>query len=177
MLEADTEDTASVSSSSSSDETILSEQDDVYRFTKFKFLPIPPGSGVKPKPRSGHRICYFNGKIYSFGGYNPAIELGDPEMDEVWEESKPLLKELWELNLCTGRWRKCEMAGTVPEQLASHTAVMHPLKPGLMLIYGGTGAPFGITTSNTMVTCNLDTQHFGSVTRLPSIGQHSGFSL
>ena len=59
MLEADTEDTASVSStsfSSSSDETIQSEQDDVYRFTKFKFLPIPPGSGVKPKPRSGHRI-------------------------------------------------------------------------------------------------------------------------
>ena len=84
-------------------------------------------------------------------------------MDEVWEESKPLLKELWELNLSTGRWRKCEMKGIVPEQLASHTAVMHPLQPGLMLIYGGTGAPFGITTSNTMVTCNLDTQHFRSV--------------
>ena len=92
-----------------------------------------------------------------------AIEPGDPEMDEVWEQSKPLLKELWELNLSTGRWRKCEMKGIVPEQLASHTAVMHPLQPGLMLIYGGTGAPFGITTSNTMVTCDLDTQHFRSV--------------
>ena len=44
----------------------------------------------------------------------------------------------------------------------SHTAVMHPLQPGLMLIYGGTGAPFGITTSNTIVTCNLDTQYFRS---------------
>ena len=167
MLEADTEETDSVSSLSSEDtlqseEEEVEEEDDVYRFTKFKFLPLPPGSGVKPKPRSGHRIVYYNGRVYSFGGYNPAIELDDPEMDEVWEESKPLLKELWELNLCTGRWRKCEMAGTVPEQLASHTAVMHPLKPGLMLIYGGTGAPFGITTSNTMVTCNLDTQHFRS---------------
>ena len=74
MLEADIEDiedTASVSSFSSSDDTIQSEHDDVYRFTKFKFLPIPPGSGVKPKPRSGHRIVNYNGKIYSFGGYNP----------------------------------------------------------------------------------------------------------
>ena len=163
MLEAENEDTASVSSSSS-DATLQSEpeQDNVYRFTKFKFLPLPPGLGVKPKPRSGHRIVYYNGKIYSFGGYNPAIEPGDPEMDEEWEESKPLLKELWELNLSTGRWRKCQMAGIVPEQLASHTAVMHPLQPGLMLIYGGTGAPFGITTSNTIVTCNLDTQYFRS---------------
>ena len=32
---------------------------------------------------------------------------------------------------------------------ASHTAVAHPCIPGVMLVYGGTGAPFGLTTSNT----------------------------
>ena len=167
MLEAEsTEETDSDSSFSSEDTTLQSEEEeeDVYRFTKFKFLPLPPDTtGVKPKPRSGHRIVYYNGRVYSFGGYNPAIDPADPEMDAVWEESRPLLKELWELNLCTGRWRKCQMAGAVPDQLASHTAVMHPLKPGLMLIYGGTGAPFGITTSNTMVACDLDTQHFSQL--------------
>lgn len=115
---------------------------------------------MEPKPRSGHRIVYYNGKIYSFGGYNPAVELNDPEMDELWPDSKPLFKELWELNLSTGRWTKCEMKGEVPEQLASHTAVMHPLEPGVMLIYGGTGAPFGITTSNTIVTCHLESRQF-----------------
>ena len=60
------------------------------------------------------------------------------------------ISQLWELNLSTAVWTKCEMKGEIPEQLASHTAVRHPLQPDTMLVYGGTGAPFGFTTSNTV---------------------------
>ena len=55
------------------------------------------------------------------------------------------------------------MRGEVPEQLASHTAIIHPGHPATMIIYGGTGAPFGLTTSNTVVTCDLDTQTFSQL--------------
>ena len=140
-----------------------SDSKSIYRFRLFHFQEIGCCTGEgRPKPRSGHRIVQYKGRIYSFGGYNPAIELNDPDLldDEYWIESKPLFKELWELNLTTGRWTKCVMKGDIPEQLASHTAVCHPLNPGVMLIYGGTGAPFGVTTSNTVVSCHLDTQQF-----------------
>ena len=32
-----------------------------------------------------------------------------------------------------------------------------------MLVYGGTGAPFGLTTSNTVVACQLETQQFSKL--------------
>ena len=136
-----------------------------YTFCKFKFQEIIPTSDIKPKPRSGHRIVHYKGRIFSFGGYNPSIDQHDPDMaeDEVWAESRPLFKELWELNLSTRVWTRCCMRGEVPEQLASHTAVTHPAHPGTMLIYGGTGAPFGLTTSNTVVACSLDTQTFSQL--------------
>lgn len=147
---------------------------DLYRFQIYQFKEVGPIVGRSPKPRSGHRIVYYKGKIYSFGGFNPAIDENDPEMvgDVFWQESKPLFKELWCLNLNTRRWTKCEMKGDIPEQLASHTAVAHPTHPGLMLVYGGTGAPFGLTTSNTVVACQLDTQQFIKLATDPGGGGH-----
>jgi hypothetical protein len=137
----------------------------MYRFRLFHFTEVGPVVGPSPKPRSGHRIVHHKGKIYSFGGFNPAVDGADPDLegDAYWQESKPLFKELWELNLTTRRWTKSLMKGDIPEQLASHTAVAHPLLPGVMLVYGGTGAPFGLTTSNTVVACQLETQHFSKV--------------
>jgi len=164
-------DQVSTSSSdfSSEEESLSSDKhfhtEPLYKFKLFNFKEIGPFRGTKPKPRSGHRIVHYKGRIYSFGGYNPSIELEDPDLidDEYWHDSKPLFKELWELNLTTAQWRKCVMKGDIPEQLASHTAVTHPLDPGVMLIYGGTGAPFGLTTSNTVIACHLDTQEFKEV--------------
>ena len=161
-------------SSSSSVSTALDALEDLdlylpktqtFTFSKYSFKEIVPNSDVKPKPRSGHRIVHYRGRIYSFGGYNPSIDSNDPDMeaDQFWAESKPLFKELWELNLSTREWTKCVMRGEVPEQLASHTAVIHPGHLATMLIYGGTGAPFGLTTSNTVVTCDLDTQTFSQL--------------
>jgi len=137
----------------------------IYKFKPYIFQESRPRPGPCPKPRSGHRIVYFNGKIYSFGGFNPAIETHDPAMadDIFWHESRPLFKELWCYNLSSRRWVKCAMKGDIPEQLASHTAVLHPAHRGVMLVYGGTGAPFGLTTSNTVVSCNLSTHDFQPV--------------
>ena len=39
---------------------------------------VGPIEGPSPKPRSGHRIVYHKGKIYSFGGFNPAVDGADP---------------------------------------------------------------------------------------------------
>jgi len=162
------------SHSTSDDSDSHDESQYQYTFKLFQFQEIKCCTGEgRPKPRSGHRIVQYKGRIYSFGGYNPAVELDDPDLldDEYWVESKPLFKELWELNLTTGRWTKCEMKGDIPEQLASHTAVCHPLDPGVMLIYGGTGAPFGLTTSNTVVSCHLQTQQFKKLVTQDGEGQ------
>jgi len=141
------------------------KDESMYTFHLFQFKEVGPIEGPSPKPRSGHRIVYHKGKIYSFGGFNPAVDGADPDLegDEYWQDSKPLFKELWELNLTTRRWTKSQMKGDIPEQLASHTAVAHPCHPGVMLVYGGTGAPFGLTTSNTVVACQLETQQFSKL--------------
>ena len=172
--ESDTDTSSSTLSSFSSVSTTRDALEDLdlhipktrtFTFSKYTFQEIVPSSDMKPKPRSGHRIVHYKGRIYSFGGYNPLIDGNDPDMaaDQFWAESKPLFKELWELNLSTREWTKCEMRGEVPEQLASHTAINHPGQPSTMIIYGGTGAPFGLTTSNTVVTCDLDTQTFSQL--------------
>jgi len=120
----------------------------------------------RPKARSGHRIVYHQGRIYTFGGYNPAVPEDDPDMveDPFWLQSNPLFKELWEFNLSTRLWRKSEICGDAPDQLASHTAAIHPAMRGCMVLYGGTGSPFGTATSSTVIVCNLKT---GTFTRMP----------
>ena len=44
------------------------------------------------------------------------------------------------------------MSGEVPNQLASHTTVIHN---NHMLLYGGTATPFGTTTSTKVFSMNL----------------------
>ena len=54
-----------------------------------------------PRARSGHRIVYYNGQIYTFGGYNPESEALDEH----------LFKELWKFNLITKEWKKIAITG------------------------------------------------------------------
>ena len=113
-------------------------------------IPETPMHGRHiPKPRSGHRIVNYRGNIFSFGGYNPSVADDDEDMkdDPHWATSKPLFKELWCYNPSTRRWKKLSMTAPVPDQLASHTAVAYEDK---MLVYGGTGSPFGQSISNTV---------------------------
>ena len=103
-----------------------------------------------PRERSGHRIIYHEGSIYAFGGYNPSLE-DDPAMqtDPSWANSKPLFKELWKFNTYTSKWSKMPMHGVVPSQLASHTATLLDIRGQTpkMMVYGGTGTPYGVITS------------------------------
>lgn len=146
----------------------------IYKFQTFRIEELEPKSGSPiPKARSGHRIASYNGKIYSFGGYNPKIDIGDEEMleDPFWEESCPLFKELWEFNISSCTWRKISLEGSIPDQLASHTSVFHPVYRDCLLIYGGTGNPFGSVTSTAIHACNVNTGKFTKLNTLPSQGE------
>lgn len=75
----------------------------MYAFKPFVFIQQISMSENKPRARSGHRIVCDEKYLYSYGGYNPRIPEDDPVLakDEVWNESKPLFKELWRFNLTT----------------------------------------------------------------------------
>jgi hypothetical protein len=49
-----------------------------------------------PSERSGHRMTYYDGCLYVFGGYNPTTKADDPTLsaDPYWKESKPLFKQV-----------------------------------------------------------------------------------
>ena len=60
-------------------------------------VPETDHSGKRhPKARSGHRIVYYNGCIYAFGGYNPNVSISDHDLidDPYWKDSRPLFKEV-----------------------------------------------------------------------------------
>lgn len=108
-----------------------------------------------PKPRSGHRIvCDHTGNIYSIGGYNPSLDSDEEGMDEEWVNSRPLFKELWKYCPTTKTWCQKRTTGGIPEHLASHSAVFFD---GNLIVFGGTGVPFGSTSSNEVYSCNLNT--------------------
>ena len=91
-----------------------------YVFRKLKIQEIQAVDRV-PKPRAGHIIVAHNGRVYSWGGLNQDIDENDPELsnDPAWQVSKPLFRELWELNLSTRTWTKCNTSGEVPDHHAS----------------------------------------------------------
>ncbi|GIY73673.1 kelch domain-containing protein 10 [Caerostris darwini] len=99
-----------------------------------------------PEPRSGHRIVVLDGNVYTFGGYTPIAEGGSV--------NHLLFKQLWRYNVAARCWKLLESTGEIPEELASHSAA---LLGSYMLVYGGTGLPFGETSSNSVHICNLNT--------------------
>lgn len=106
-----------------------------------------------PQPRSGHRIvCDYVGNVYSIGGYNPNLDID--EVDEEWVNSRPLFKELWKYCPTTKIWSQKRTTGGIPEHLASHSAVFFD---GNLIVFGGTGVPFGVTSSNVFYYCDLNT--------------------
>ncbi|KAJ4427110.1 hypothetical protein ANN_24725 [Periplaneta americana] len=129
----------------------------MYTFRPFVFIKIVPklleGLPNAPKARSGHRVVCDDKNLYSFGGYNPSIH-NDPDIrdDPVWLESRPLFKELWKYNFASKMWKRVACKGSIPNELASNAVI---LKGGTMMIFGGTGYPFGTTCSNQLYVCNL----------------------
>lgn len=135
-----------------------SDKKAIYVFKPFIFIqrhPREPKQATRtPRPRSGHRIACDEGNLYSFGGYNPYIPEDDVEMrnDPVWLHTEPLFQELWKFNLCTCKWTSLLSGEHMPRELASNALV---LKGATLMVYGGTGVPFGTNCSNQLYVCNL----------------------
>ncbi|XP_071960810.1 kelch domain-containing protein 10-like [Antedon mediterranea] len=110
-------------------------------------------SGKKPCARSGHRCVADKTRLYVFGGYNPNIETLKRYYDDFNAEDIetiiPLFDELWEFNFATSRWKKMSTSGPMPTELASMAMI---LVGSTVIVYGGTGYPFGITSSNKIYT-------------------------
>lgn len=127
----------------------------MYTFKPFVFMNHNAKSHEKPKARSGHRIVCDEYNLYSYGGFNPSITDDDPYMqnDNTWMESKPLFKELWKFSLSTQQWKRLPGQERMPNELASNAVV---LKGSTLMVYGGTGVPFGESCSNQLYRCNVN---------------------
>lgn len=127
----------------------------VYAFRPFEFRLVRTDSNdFFPKPRSGHRIVCDNANLYSFGGYNPYISDTDEDLkdDPAWQDSKPLFQELWRFNFATRKWSRFPCSPSMPRELVSNAVI---LDGGILLVYGGTGVPFGFRCSNSLYLCDI----------------------
>ncbi|XP_014609183.1 PREDICTED: kelch domain-containing protein 10 homolog isoform X2 [Polistes canadensis] len=109
----------------------------------------------RPKARSGHRIVCDHKNLYSYGGFNPCITDYDRDMrnDGIWLSSKPLFKEIWKFNLATNQWKRLPGRENLPDELASNAVV---LKGNALIVYGGTGVPFGDVCNGQLYVCNVN---------------------
>lgn len=113
----------------------------LYKFQMLKFEEITPNSKLNPKARSGHRmVADAAGDLYSFGGYHR-----EPAANHQPSPDPELFQELWKFNWGTRRWKKLRATGDIPDRLVSHCMCYWNEK---IIIYGGTGIPYGDTSSN-----------------------------
>lgn len=109
------------------------------------------GSGRRyPKARSGHRIVCSDSSLYCFGGFNPnnspARDGNDDEREDFF-----LFHELWKYDMIRKRWTLLLDANNdLPVELASNAML---LSGEMIMIFGGTGYPFGVTCSNKLHVC------------------------
>ncbi|XP_050412713.1 kelch domain-containing protein 10 [Patella vulgata] len=103
-----------------------------------------------PEERSGHRLVVDEANLYALGGYNP--EFWEIQNDE--DSNYPLFHELWKFNFATRKWKRLKTQGRMPFELASHTIVKDRSN---ILLFGGTGIPFGDASSNELNVCDLKT--------------------
>ena len=94
-----------------------------------------------PEPRSGHRCGSNDGNIYVFGGYSP-------------HNRDRLFKELWRFNICTKTWHLLPTTGPAPSEVASSCVL---LDRGNLIVFGGSGVPFGLCNSKKLHICSLRT--------------------
>lgn len=141
----------------------------LYNYDKIKTAP----GGKTPLPRSGHRIVCDSTNLYSFGGYNPLIihHDGDSSDDGAFN-SHPLFQELWKFNFAAKRWKCYKGRQYLPQELASNAVV----RAGNYLmvyscVYGGTGSPFGVRSSNQLYLCALNDE-VGRMFEIDTTGQH-----
>lgn len=98
--------------------------------------PIPMG-------RSGHRCVTDGVFLYSFGGFNP-LKVHD----------KLFSKYLWCFHLNSKKWLRLstygDSSGKVPKCVTSSTMLLYRDQ---LIMFGGSGHPFGTANSNEMFVC------------------------
>ncbi|XP_020290298.1 kelch domain-containing protein 10 homolog isoform X2 [Pseudomyrmex gracilis] len=137
----------------------------MYTFKPFVFVVHKGHGPERPKARSGHRIACDHRNLYSYGGFNPCVSDSDMVNDPTWNASKPLFKELWRFNLASEQWKRLPGQENMPNELASNAVV---LRDNALIVYGGTGVPFGESCSNQLYVCNLEN---GSIRIMPAWGE------
>ncbi|XP_023026034.2 scruin like at the midline isoform X1 [Leptinotarsa decemlineata] len=146
----------------------------LYTFKAFQFDKIIPSAGSKqPVPRSGHRIGADSSNFYSFGGYNPLVrgEVEQNDDDDFWVQSFPLFQELWKFNFASKRWTRFRNSESLPMELASNALILHGnILMVYICVYGGTGSPFGIRSSNQLYVCKV-TEPNGLMVEVHTTGQ------
>ncbi|CAF0966121.1 unnamed protein product [Rotaria sordida] len=109
---------------------------------------IPLDSSDKPHPRSGHRAIATESDLWIWGGYYPAND-NQPER---------MFQELWRYNFALRRWTLEKTTGDGPTlTLASHSMCLFR---NLLLVFGGTGFPFGQHVSNDLFVLDLKRLHW-----------------
>uniref|UniRef100_A0A1E1VXG3 SOCS box domain-containing protein n=1 Tax=Pectinophora gossypiella TaxID=13191 RepID=A0A1E1VXG3_PECGO len=122
-----------------------------YIFEPFKVTEVRCRGTEIPRPRSGHRISCDDVHIYCFGGYNPnpSLSLVGQVENPTWTPARPLFRELWSFHIASRQWKQHRVVENMPEELASNAMCMNGR---YLMIFGGTGAPFGNKCSNDVIT-------------------------
>lgn len=99
--------------------------DDCYKLelaNSLKFTKIE-AEGDRPAPRASHTSCYYEGKIYVFGGNG----------GRGYENS--VFKDLWSFDVNANKWENIEFIdSTYPELRTGHTMFVHN---DCLYVYGG----------------------------------------
>ncbi|KAJ6644230.1 Kelch domain-containing protein 10 like [Pseudolycoriella hygida] len=128
------------------------ESDKMYTFRPYELVKVNykcykgifnKGINSYPRPRSGHRIVCNDSDLYCFGGFNPNIS----DRARVGGRTLYLFQELWKFDLFTKKWNivYSPTIEGMPEELASNAVI---LRNNMLLVFGGTGYPFGSSCSN-----------------------------
>ena len=120
-------------------------------------LVLPKETSRCPSPRSGHRCVSDSGSLYVYGGYSPLHEA-------------KLFHELWKFNYATKTWSQVVTSGNFPGEVASSCVV---LDRGNLIVFGGSGYPFGYFNSNKLFVCNLKEKQWVQIEWINTINANS----
>lgn len=123
--------------------TKMAEDDCVRKISTIK----PRFSTEIPAPRSGHRCVADERNLYVFGGYSP-------------HSSTQLFRELWRFNFASRAWKLLQTTGVFPSEVCSSCLL---LDHGHIIIYGGSGVPFGDSNSNKLHVLKLSEKRWSVV--------------
>uniref|UniRef100_A0A8C4Q2T0 Kelch domain-containing protein 10 n=1 Tax=Eptatretus burgeri TaxID=7764 RepID=A0A8C4Q2T0_EPTBU len=104
----------------------------------------------------GHRCMADAGNLFVFGGYNPDYE----ESGGGGNAAFPLFRELWRFHFATKTWQRLDTEGYTPKELASMSMLLHRNN---LLTFGGTGVPFGESSSNDVRVCQLGARRWSLI--------------